>query len=116
MNGRIDIQIPKNITPFLDAAFTFVALQSTINSKYSSGFDKFEFKKRFSSSIQDSVDFKFQANEDELRLIFDLTRSLMNNPQFMTAKERQDNNLPDFSDYIDKQVKHYKTLYISSHF
>ena len=34
MNGRIDIQIPKNITPFLDAAFTFVALQSTINSKY----------------------------------------------------------------------------------
>ena len=26
------------------------------------------------------------------------------------------NNLNDFSDYIDKQVKHYKTLYISSHF
>ena len=40
----------------------------------------------------------------------------MNNPQFMTAKERQDNNLIDFSDYIDNQVKHYKMLYINSHF
>ena len=73
-------------------------------------------KKRFSSSIKEGIDFKFQANEDELRLIFDLTRSLMNNPQFMTAKERQDNNLIDFSDYIDNQVKHYKMLYINSHF
>lgn len=116
MNGRIDIKISKNITPFLEAAFTFVALQSTVNSKYSSGFDKFDLKKRFSSSVKEGIDFKFQANEDELKLILDLTRSLMSNPQFMSSKEREDCNLKGFSDYIDKQVEHYKMLYINSHF
>lgn len=116
MNGRIDIKIPKNITPFLEAAFTFVALQSTMNSKYSSGFNKFDFKKRFHSSIKENVDFDFQANEDELRLILELTQTLMNNSQFMTPKERSDNDLNGFSNYIDKQVKHYKMVYINSHF
>jgi hypothetical protein len=116
MNGRIDIQISKDITPFLEGAFTFVALQSTINSVYSSDFSPFDLKKRFSSSIKEGIDFKFQANKDELKLILDLTRTLMSNQQFMSLKEREDCNLKGFSDYIDKQVEHYKMLYINSYF
>lgn len=115
-NRNIEINIPKKITPFLDGAFTFVALQSTCNSKYSSGFDKFAFKKRFNTAMSDNQDFKFEASEDELRMILDLTTSLMNNPQFMNFKERKETNLNDFSDYIDRQVKHFKMLFINSNF
>ena len=117
MNTRnIDINIPKNIAPFLHGAFTFVALQSTCNTKYSEGFDKFVFKKRFQSAIQEDKDFTFKADEDELRMILNLTNTLMQNPMFMNQDQKKENNLNEFSSYIDNQVKHFKMLFTTSHF
>jgi hypothetical protein len=115
-NRTIPVNIPKKISPFLDAAFTFVALQSTCNSKYSSGFDKFSLQKRFKKSISENLDSSFKASEDELKLIFNLTNSIMKNGQFTTPSERKDIKLEDFSDYINNQVKHFKMLFINSNF